>query len=77
MPSMSIPAGRFRLVLPAPAAHIGQEVFWFGVDAQNLPAHPRGLALPSATEQLEAMLLADLAPDVRERIRVVFDVSER
>lgn len=53
-------------------------VFWFGVDAQRLPAHPRGLPLPSTAEQLEEMLRADLAPDVRERIRVlVFDVSKR
>lgn len=51
-------------------------VFWFGNDAHPTPARPDGGGGPTTGAELEAMLIADLPPDLRERTDVVvFDVS--
>ena len=52
-------------------------VFWVGLDEHALPGRRDGAALPTSASNLEDMLVADLSPADRERIRVVvFDVSK-
>jgi len=52
-------------------------VFWFGNDAGPTPARPDGGTGPTSGAELEAMLIADLPTDLRDRTDViVFDVSD-
>lgn len=52
-------------------------VFWFGTEFP-VPRHPAGLAAPQSAEELEAMLIADLPPDMAKTTAVVvLDVSKR
>jgi hypothetical protein len=52
-------------------------VFWFGNDAGPTPARPDGGTGPTSGAELEAMLIADLPTDLRNRTDViVFDVSD-
>jgi hypothetical protein len=52
-------------------------VFWFGNDANPTPARPGGGLGPISAIELEAMLVSDLAPELRARTDVlVFDVSD-
>jgi hypothetical protein len=52
-------------------------VFWFGVEVEPTPGRPGGSARPTTAENLEAMLIRDLSPELRARTGViVFDVSD-
>lgn len=52
-------------------------VFWFGLDIEKTPKRKDGSVLPATASDLEAMLIADLPAEDRERMRViVFDVSK-
>jgi hypothetical protein len=52
-------------------------VFWFGNEASPTPSRPDGSDGPRSACELEAMLVSDLAPDLRARTDViVFDVSD-